>query len=73
MHGPVFFTQGRALFSQITLIIYIVEPPKLYSEQANWGRGFQKCNRFHPLLMGHVIPRMRIGRVRIFNGNQWEP
>ena len=27
-----FLTQGRALFSQITLIIFIVEPPKLYSE-----------------------------------------
>ena len=26
---------------------------------------------FDPLLMGHVIRRMRIGRVRIFNGNQW--
>jgi len=22
--------------------------------------------------MGHVIRRMRSGRVRIFNGNQWE-
>ena len=27
---------------------------------------------FHPLLTGHVIPRMRSGRVRIFNGNQRE-
>jgi len=27
---------------------------------------------FDPLLMGHVIRRMRSGRVRIFNGNQWE-
>ena len=27
---------------------------------------------FDPLLTGHVIPRMRSGRVRIFNGNQWE-
>ena len=27
-----FFNTGRALFSQITLIIFIVEPPKLYSE-----------------------------------------
>jgi len=25
-----------------------------------------------PLLTGHVIQRMRSGRVRIFNGNQWE-
>ena len=25
-------TQGRALFSQITLITFIVEPPKLHSE-----------------------------------------
>ena len=25
-------TQGRASFSQITLIIFIVEPPMLYSE-----------------------------------------
>ena len=27
---------------------------------------------FYLLLMGHVIRRMRSGRVRIFNGNQWE-
>jgi len=25
-------TQGRALFSQITLITFIVEPPKVHSE-----------------------------------------
>ena len=67
------FKTGRALFSQITLIIFFVEPPKWYSEQANRCRGFQKCNRFHPLLTGHVIRRTRSGRVRIFNANQWEP
>jgi len=27
---------------------------------------------FDPVLTGHVIRRMRIGRVRIFNDNQWE-
>ena len=27
---------------------------------------------FDPLLTGHVIRRMRSGRVRIFNGNQSE-
>jgi len=27
---------------------------------------------FGPLLTGHVIRRMRSGRVRIFNGNEWE-
>jgi len=27
---------------------------------------------FDSLLTGHVIRRMRSGRVRIFNGNQWE-
>ena len=27
---------------------------------------------FDPLLMCHVIRRMRIGLVRIFNCNQWE-
>ena len=27
---------------------------------------------FEPLFTGHVIRRMRSGRVRIFNGNQWE-
>ena len=26
---------------------------------------------FDPLLTGHVIWRVRSGRVRIFNGNQW--
>ena len=28
---------------------------------------------FDPLLTGDVIRRMRSGRVRIFNANQWEP
>jgi len=27
---------------------------------------------FYPQLTGHVIRRMRSGRVRIFNVNQWE-
>ena len=27
---------------------------------------------FDPLLTGQVIRRMRSGRVRIFDGNQWE-
>ena len=27
---------------------------------------------FDALLTGHVIRRMRSGRLRIFNGNQWE-
>jgi len=27
---------------------------------------------FDPLLTGHVIQRMRSGRLRIFNANQWE-
>ena len=27
---------------------------------------------FDPLLTGHVIRRMRSGRIRIFSGNQWE-
>ena len=27
---------------------------------------------FDPLFTGHVIRRMRGGRVRIFNANQWE-
>ena len=27
---------------------------------------------FDPLHTGHVIRRMRSGRVRIFNGNQWK-
>ena len=54
-------------------LIVVVALWKLYSEQANRGRGFQKCNCFDPLLTGHVIRRMRSGRVRISNANQWEP
>ena len=27
---------------------------------------------FDPILTGHVIQRVRSGRVRILNGNQWE-
>ena len=46
-------TQSRALFSQITLITFIVEP-------ANRGRAFQICNYFRPpLLTGDVIRRKR--------------
>ena len=65
-------TQGRALFSQMTLITFIVEPPKVHNEYANQGRGFQKYNCFDPLVAGHVIRRMRSSSVRIFNGNQRE-
>jgi len=35
-------------------------------ESVFWGLRNQN------LLTGHVIRRMRIGRVRIFNANQWE-
>ena len=35
-----------ALFSQITIIIFILEPPKLYSEYAYRGPAYQKCNHF---------------------------
>ena len=34
--------------------------------------GLQLDMSMTPLLTGHVIRRMRSGRVRIFNGNQWE-
>ena len=33
---------------------------------------FKNVIVFDPLFTGHVIRRMRSGRVRIFNGNQWE-
>jgi len=33
---------------------------------------FKNVIVFDPLLTGHVIRRMRTGRVRIFTGNQWE-
>jgi len=33
---------------------------------------FKNVIVFDPLLTGHVIRRIRSGRVRIFNGNQWE-
>jgi len=39
----------------------------------NWVGDSKNVIVFEPLLTGHVIRRMRNGRVRIFNGNQWEP
>jgi len=60
-------TQGRALFTQITLIIFIVEPPKLYSGQIGVADS-KNVIIFQPLLTGHVIRRIRSDRVRIFNG-----
>jgi len=35
--------------------------------------GIPNITVFDPLLTRHAIQRMRNGRVRIFNGNQWEP
>ena len=68
------FNTGRALFSQITLITYIVEPPKLScTVNRQIGVGDSKnVILFDPLLTSHVIWRMRTGRVRILNGNQRE-
>ena len=37
-----------------------------------WVGDYKNVIVFEPLLTGHVIRRMRSGRVRIFNGNQWE-
>jgi len=68
----VFLTQGRALFSQITLIIFIVEPPKLHIDGQIGVGDSKNVIVFDPVLTGHVIRRMRSGRIRIFNGNQWE-
>jgi len=42
------------------------------NEQIGFGDS-QNVIVFDPLLTGHVIRRMRSGRVRIFYGNQWEP
>jgi len=63
-------TQGRALFSQITLITFIVEPSKcIVNRQIRVGDS-KNVIVFDPLLAGHVIRRMRSCSVRIFNGNQ---
>ena len=48
------------------VIIFIVEPPKLYSEYANRVQHTKNVIVFHPLLTGHVIRRTRSGRARIF-------
>ena len=70
----VFLTQGRALFLQITLITFIVDSHR--SCIVNRQIGVQHTKNvivFDPLLTGHVIRRMRSGRVPVFNGNQREP
>jgi len=43
------------------LLIIIVAPWKLYSEQANRGQGIQIFGSFWPLPTGHVAQRMRNG------------
>jgi len=45
--------------------------PRFYGRQIGVGDS-KYVIVFDPLLTGHVIRRMRSGRVRIFNGNQWE-
>ena len=65
-------TQGLALFSQITLITFIVEPPKFIVNRQIGVGDSKYVIVFDPLLTGHVIRRMRSDRVRIFYGNQWE-
>jgi len=65
-------TQGRALLSQITLITFIVEPPKcIVNRQIRVGDS-ENVIFFDPLLAGRVIRRMRSSSVSIFNGNQLE-
>jgi len=61
-------TQGRALLSQITLIIFIIQPPKLHTEQAYRCRGFQKCNCFWPATHGsrdsaHALVEYFLGQL----------
>jgi len=51
----------------------VCEPVCTVSEYAHRGWAFQILTVCDPLDTGHVIRRMRSGRVRIFNGNQWEP
>ena len=68
------FTQFRAL-ALVTLeskrpLIVVVAQKKLYRQI---GVGDSKnVIVFDSLLAGHVIRRMRSGRVRILNGNQTE-
>ena len=65
-------TEGRALFSQITLITFIVEPPNcIVNRQIRVGDS-KNVIVFDSLLAGHVIRRMRSSSVCIFNGNQRE-
>jgi len=71
-YSNVFLTQGRALFSQITLITFIVEPPKcIVNRQIRVGDS-KNVIVYDPLLAGHVIWHMRSSSVCIFNGNQRE-
>ena len=53
---------------------YFLVLEKGYSRDAGkLESGIPNIAVFDPLLTRHAIQRMRSGRVRIFNGNQWEP
>jgi len=59
------------LESKRPLIVVVAQKSCIVNRQN--GVGDSKCViGFDPLFTGHVIRRMRSGRVRIFNANQWE-
>ena len=64
--------QSRAL-ALVTLeskrpLIVVVAQEKLYMNRQIWVGNSKNVIVLDPLLTGHVIPRMRSGRVRILNG-----
>ena len=65
------FNIGR-LESKRPLIVVVPNKNCIVNRQIGVGDS-KYVTVFDPLLTGHVIQRMRSGRVRIFNANQWEP
>jgi len=61
---------GR-LESKRPLIVVVTQQKCIVNRQIGVGDS-KNVIVFDPLLTGHVIQRMRSGRVRILNGNQWE-
>ena len=65
------FAQSRAL-ALVTLESKRPNKSCIVNRQI-WVGDSKNVIIFDPLLTGHVIRRTRSGRVRILNGNQWEP
>ena len=57
--------------ARVSAVAFLKNPKKVVNKQIGVGDS-KYVIVFEPLLTGHVIRRMRSGRVRILNGNERE-